>query len=90
MLIIFLKLSSPEVEPWLHEIIFYGVAVVPQPFCGAVFREFVKDPFPQKASHSYLGLHETIEKVASQKQNRGGNILAVMLYRHRGRACALH
>ena len=92
MLVIFPKLSSPEVELWLpeDEIIFYGVAVVPQPFCGAIFQEFVKDPFPQKAPHSYLGLHETVEKVASQKENGGRNTLAVMLYRHRGRACVLH
>lgn len=41
---------------------FYGVTVVPQPFCGAVFQEFVKDPFPKKALHSYLRLRETVWK----------------------------
>lgn len=46
---------------------------------GTVGREFVEDPFCQKASCSYLGLHVTVEKVASWKENRGGNILAVRL-----------
>lgn len=81
MLVFFPKLSSSEVKSWLveDERVFYGVAVVPQPFCGAVGREFVKDPSCQKASRSYLGLHVTVEKVASWKENRGGNILAVRL-----------
>lgn len=59
------------------ERVLYGVAVVPQPFCGAIGREFVKDSFCQKASCSYLGLHVTVEKAASWKEKRGGNILAV-------------
>lgn len=62
-----------------NERVFLGIAVVPQPFCGAVGREFVKDPFFQKASHGYLRLHVTVEKVASWKENRGGTILAVRL-----------
>lgn len=58
MLVIFPKLSSPEVESWLveYERVFYGVGVVPQPFSGATGHEFVKDSFCQKASCSYLGL----------------------------------
>lgn len=63
------------------ERVFYGVAVVPQPFCGAICREFIKDPFCQRASHSYLGLHVIVEKVSGWKENRGGNTLAVRLYR---------
>lgn len=61
-----------------------------QPFCSAIFQEFVKDPFPKKVSHGYLGLHETVEKVGSQKENGGENILAVMMCRQRGRTCVLH
>lgn len=81
MLVIFPKLSSLEVASWLvaDERVFYGVAVVPQPSFGAIGQEFVKDPFCQKASRSYLGLHVTVEKIASWKKNRGGNILAVRL-----------
>lgn len=51
MLVIFPKLSSLEVESWRveDERLFYGVAVVLQPLFGAIGREFVEDPFCQKA-----------------------------------------
>lgn len=44
------------------ERLFSGVAVVPQPFCSAIGQEFVKDPFCQKDSRSYLGMHATPAK----------------------------
>jgi len=39
VLVTFPTLSSPQVKPWLpeDEVIFYGVAVVPQPLCDAIF-----------------------------------------------------
>lgn len=62
-------------------LLFLSLSVLPY------FASLLKDPFPQKASHSHLGLDETLEKVASQKKNGGENILVVTLDRHRGRAC---
>lgn len=55
---------------WLleHKIIFYSVAALPQPFCGAVFQEFVRDPYPQNVSEGYLGLHGLMKKLVFRRK----------------------